>query len=310
MKRLIFNREPEAGLLFHSLPWAAMAAAAVLFFGARAASAQELEQFYYWVAPEIGRGDGRPAPPDQSFVIAVDRGKADQIEAIRNGGGRSGFSGRIAAGSVGHNKDYYAPGQPVWNWHVASVDSIFDFRTTLFAACECPDLVADPSDIAADPEEWVRQNGNRYTPVHYRIMIQVDPSKRDALANVSNRGLTGTGERTLITGLIVTGGEPRNVVVRALGPSLGARGIQQAAGNPRIAVFRGATQIASNADWRSDARASSLSASYPTLTPENEKEAALLLTLLPGAYTLHGLNEDGVESVVLLEAYDVDAGNP
>ena len=34
----------------------------------------------------------------------------------------------------------------------------------------------------------------------------------------------------------------------------------------------------------------------------------MLVTLMPGAYTLQGGNEDGTEGVMLLEAYDVDAG--
>ena len=130
------------------------------------------------------------------------------------------------------------------------------------------------------------------------------------MANVSNRGMTGAGEKTLITGLIITGGEPRNVVVRALGPSLSAAGVQQAAANPKIEVYRGSTRVASNADWRSDARADVLRNSYAALAPTDDREAALFLTLFPGAYTLHGINEAGTEGVVLLEAYDVEAGNP
>ncbi|MEO5721250.1 MAG: hypothetical protein ABIR71_07255 [Chthoniobacterales bacterium] len=53
-----------------------------------------------------------------------------------------------------------------------------------------------------------------------------------------------------------------------------------------------------------------MSTSYPTLAPTNDLEAAMFLTLLPGASTLHGINEAGTEGVVLLEAYDVAAGNP
>jgi len=99
-------------------------------------------------------------------------------------------------------------------------------------------------------------------------------------------------------------------VVRAIGPSLTSRGIQQAAGNPKIEVYSpSGRRIAVNADWKSDPRASLLSASYPALVPESDKEAAMLLTLSPGAYTLHGINEDGTERVMLLEAYDVDAGS-
>jgi hypothetical protein len=127
---------------------------------------------------------------------------------------------------------------------------------------------------------------------------------------VSNRGLTGAGEKTLIAGFIVNGGEPRNIVVRGLGPSLSASGIQQVAGNPRIVVFQGSTAIAGNGDWKKDLRADELNQKYPALAPSNDNEAAMLLTLLPGTYTLQGINENGTEGIMLLEAYDVDSAIP
>jgi hypothetical protein len=145
---------------------------------------------------------------------------------------------------------------------------------------------------------------------NYFIGAQIDPSKTDAMANVSNRGVAGAGERKLITGLIVTGGTPRNIVVRALGPSLTGAGVQQAAANPKIEVYHGSNRIASNADWKSDPRANSFAQNYPSLIPSNDKEAALWLTLLPGTYTLQGSNEDGTEGIILLEAYDVDSTGP
>ncbi len=187
------------------------------------------------------------------------------------------------------------------------MDEIFDLDGRFFL--EDPRYTADPSDIAANPEQWIQDNGSEYTPARYWISREIDPGKKDAMANVSNRGVAGADEKTLITGLIITGGEPRNVVVRALGPSLTSRGVQQAAGNPKIEIYSGPNRFATNADWKTDQRASTLSAEYPSLVPENDKEAALLLTLLPGAYTLHGINEDGTEGIMLLEAYDVDAGN-
>ena len=270
------------------------------------ASAQSTEKFYYWVGP----GLTRYPPPDQSFVIEVNASQAAQIEAILSDKGWPGFGGTIAAGSVDYNRDYNAPGQPVWNWHVASVNGIFDFRATLFPACECPYLIAKPSDIAANPDAWIQQNGDHYTPIRYSIQRRVDPSNRDAMANVSNRGVTGTGERRLITGFIVTGGTPRNIVVRALGPSLSAVGIQQPASNPKLEVYQGSTRIASNADWKNDSRAQFFAQDFPSLVPSNEKEAALWLTLLPGSYTIQAINEDGSDGIVVVEAYDVDSAAP
>jgi hypothetical protein len=275
----------------------------VFLFPPAAAKAQAIDKFYYLVGP----GQFRYPPPDQSFVIEVDAIQAAEIEAIFADRGVPGFGGTIAAGSVDYNRDYYAPGQPVWNWHVAVVNAIFDFRKTLFPACMCPYLIAKPSDIAANPEEWIRQNGNGYTPTGYSIQRRIDPGNRDAIANVSNRGVTGAGERTLITGLIVTGGTPRNIVIRALGPSLRSVGVQQAVANPKLEVYQGSTRIAANADWKSDGRASSLAENFPSLAPSDDKEAALWLALLPGNYTIQATNEEGTEGIVLIEAYDADS---
>ena len=269
-----------------------------------AINAQTADPFYYWVASRGTTSTGAR----QSFVIAVDAAQAAQIEGIFAEGGRPGLGGTIAAGTVDYNKDYFSPDHRVWNWHYTEF-SIFDFNKTLFPACMCPFLIANPSDIAVNPEEWIREN-KVYTPIGYDIVHRIDPSQRTSVANVSNRGLAGAGEKTLITGLIIKGGEPRNVVVRALGPSLSSSGIQQAAGNPRLQVHRDGEQVASNSDWRQDSRADELMQKYPSLAPTNDKEAAALLTLLPGAYTIHGVNEDGTEGIVLLEAYDVDIATP
>jgi hypothetical protein len=278
----------------------------VFLFSPSAAKAQSTDKFYYWVGP----GQLRYPPPDQSFVIEVNAIQAAETEAIFATGGTPGFSGTIAAGSVDYNRDYYAPGQPVWNWHVAVVNAIFDFTKTLFPACMCPDLIAKPSEIAANPDEWIRQNGSRYTPTAYSIQRRIDPGNRAAVANVANRGITGAGERTLITGFIVTGGTPRNIVIRVLGPSLRSVGVEQAAANPKLEVYQGSTRIAANADWKSDRRASSLAENFPALAPSNDKEAALWLTLSPGNYTIQATNEEGTEGIVLIEAYDADSGAP
>lgn len=271
------------------------------------ANAQTDPKYYFWVT----RPPGSQQDKLQSFVIEVDSATKAEIDALHANGRFAGFAGRVAAGSVDYNKDYFAPGQPVWNWHVALIDNIFDYNDTLLPHVVDPNYDADPSDIAADPEQWIRDNGDGYLPRDYLINRQVDPSKKDAMANVSNRGLTGAGEKKLITGFIITGGEPRNVVLRALGPSLSAAGVQQVAADPKLEIYSpSGRRIASNADWKGDHRADQLSASYPSLAPSNDKEAALLVTLLPGAYTLQGINEDGTEGIMLLEAYDVDSAAP
>lgn len=280
---------------------------ACLFAHAQETSAQAADKFYYWVAPGTDPQTqyGREYKREEGFVVEVDAEIASRIDAGRAQGAAMGIGGIVAANSAPYNRNYFLPGHPIWNWHFSVVNEVHFID--IFFGTEDPVRDSNPSDIAANPGAW---DGKRYAPRFYEVKGRIDPARSDAVANVSNRGLTGAGERRLITGFIVTGGQPRNIVVRALGPSLGTAGIQQAAANPKIEVYQGSARIATNADWKSGARANSLAQNYSALAPTNDKEAALLLTLLPGAYTLHGINEDGTEGIILLEAYDVDSAVP
>jgi hypothetical protein len=95
-----------------------------------------------------------------------------------------------------------------------------------------------------------------------------------------------------------------------LGPSLKSAGVQGAVANPKLEVYQGSTRIATNADWKSDARSDLFAKTFPSLTPSNDKEAAVWLMLFPGTYTIQATNEDGTEGIVLVEAYDVDSSAP
>jgi len=269
-----------------------------------AVEARAQDKFYFLV----GQGSGTSGP--DSFVIEVDAAIKAQIEDFWAHNKIPNFRAHIAAGSADYNRNYNAPGHPVWNWHVVSVDEIVQLFGLIHDASIQPPRDGRPSDIAANPQNWIQVYGDVIGFEWYFVVRQIDPARSDFMANVSNRGITGAGERRLITGLIVTGGTPRNIVVRALGPSLSAAGVQQVAGNPKIEVYRGSTKVATNADWKTDSRADSLAQNFPSLVPPNEKEAALWLTLLPGSYTIQGINEDGTEGIILLEAYDVDSATP
>ncbi len=76
--------------------------------------------------------------------------------------------------------------------------------------------------------------------------------------------------------------------------------------NPKLDLFRGSYNIISNTDWKASAGSDAMAELYPALAPTDDREAALLLTLIPGAYTVKGSTEDGSEGIELLEVYDVD----
>ncbi len=124
------------------------------------------------------------------------------------------------------------------------------------------------------------------------------------LANISTRGVVGGGEQVLIGGFIVKDGG-KTVLITARGPSLTSQGVQNAVQNPRLDLYRGNQIIASNADWKSNANASDIAGS--TVGPTDDREAALLVPLEPGAYTVVVSSETvGQQGVGLVEVFGID----
>jgi hypothetical protein len=103
------------------------------------------------------------------------------------------------------------------------------------------------------------------------------------IVNTSARGMIATGEGALITGFVVSGWTPINVLVVARGPSLAPFGVSTAIADTRLAVFRGAVQLDANDDWETHARVAEIRAT--AFAPGSPRESAVLLTLAPGTYT-------------------------
>ncbi len=107
----------------------------------------------------------------------------------------------------------------------------------------------------------------------------------NVLANISTRGLIGTGDDVLIGGFIVLGTEPATVILRAIGFSLSAVGLDNALFDPTITVYDASQQqVATNDDWAFTGSSAETIGSFH-LDPPNSRESALYLTLPPGKYT-------------------------
>jgi len=89
----------------------------------------------------------------------------------------------------------------------------------------------------------------------------------------------------MIAGFIVDGNGPQTVLVRAAGPSLVPFGITNPLSNPTLQLVRqsDSTVIATNDDWQSAPNAAAITATG--FAPTDPNEAAILMTLAPGAYT-------------------------
>jgi hypothetical protein len=125
------------------------------------------------------------------------------------------------------------------------------------------------------------------------------------LANISTRMQVLTGSDVMIGGFVIGGSAPKTVVVRARGPSLTAAGVPGALANPQLQLFSGSTQIAVSDNWATAANAADLTASG--FAPAEADEAAILVTLNPGAYTAIVSGVGGTTGVAIVEVFEVDA---
>jgi hypothetical protein len=126
--------------------------------------------------------------------------------------------------------------------------------------------------------------------------------------NISTRARAETSDNVLIGGFILGNGTAsKSVVVRALGPSLGARGVLSPLLDPSLQLFSSSGQlIASNNDWMDDPNFQQVI--DVGLAPTDIREAAVFTTLSPGAYTVVVPGLEGTQNIALVEVYDVDSG--
>ncbi|MEO8045346.1 MAG: sialidase family protein [Spartobacteria bacterium] len=123
--------------------------------------------------------------------------------------------------------------------------------------------------------------------------------------NISTREMVGTGDNVLIGGFIVSGSTPKQVILRAIGPSLAVAGVEDVLLDPTLELRNSAgSVIFSNDNWR-DTQEDAIAATG--LQPNDDLEAAILITLDPGAYTAIVEGTNGTTGNALVEAYDLDA---
>lgn len=176
-----------------------------------------------------------------------------------------------------------------------------------------------------------------------RLHIQVDPSSKlftavrtpatgpamtyagenvdkrtdsEKLLNLSARGRVQGNAVTFSAGFVIGGEQPKNVLIRAVGPTLARFQVAGALPAARLEVFRGPTLLVSGGDWGASSGDAVIIGQTATSVgafalPPDSRDAALLLRLDPGAYSAKVAGADGASGVALVEIYDAtDAGAP
>ena len=128
----------------------------------------------------------------------------------------------------------------------------------------------------------------------------VSPIPTAQLLNISTRLAVQTGENVLIAGFIVTGNEPKQVMIRGIGPSLSASGVAGALEDPLLALNDDAVI---NDNWKEGGQQQAIEDSG--IAPTDEREAALIVTLEPGAHSAVLRGVDGTTGIGLIEVYDL-----
>jgi beta-glucanase (GH16 family) len=140
--------------------------------------------------------------------------------------------------------------------------------------------------------------------------ISLAPSGVTRMANLSARANVGAGDSVLIGGVVISGSGAKTLLVRGIGPALVPFGVTTALADPIVSVYDANSHlIAINDNWSDNANASDIiSASARvgafSLTPSS-KDAALLLTLPPGPYTVSVSGANGTSGVALVEVYEI-----
>ena len=129
------------------------------------------------------------------------------------------------------------------------------------------------------------------------------------LSNLSTRAVAGTGDNTLIAGVVVTGSVPKRVLLRAAGPSLAQFGLTGTLARPQLAIFSGATPLATNSGWSTSPDSSAIAEAALRVGafafPVGSADAALVINLAPGAYTAQVTGVNSTTGLALVEIYEV-----
>ena len=153
---------------------------------------------------------------------------------------------------------------------------------------------------------------NNTTGVALVEAYDLSPSLQSILGNISTRSFVQTGDDVMIGGFIVQGTQPKNVIIRAIGPELSQYGVPNPLADPTLELHNGAgALIASNNNWQqtiiggiiTQNQVQDIQNSGHALG--NASESAIIANLPPGNYTAIVRGVNNTTGVALAEVYDL-----
>jgi len=204
---------------------------------------------------------------------------------------QAGFGGGAVAGGWPNGRRY---GDDVISIAVTAV--ISDLRTTPLTIRSAANI-DNVSGNDAVYNKVFPFAGTPFNGRNYQHNMGLGPTP---VFDFATRGLAGSSTSPLIGGFIVQGTKPVQVLVRATGPSLAAYGVTNAITATSLSVYSGSSLIGSNSGWQSTQQAAIQATG---LAPTSPNEAAVLMTVSPGAYTVIVNGVNGASGTALIETF-------
>jgi hypothetical protein len=134
--------------------------------------------------------------------------------------------------------------------------------------------------------------------------VVIHVTARASLGNISTRVDVQNGESVSIGGFIVAGSSGKQIIVRAMGPSLAQAGVPGALADPVLELRDSSGNLLlANDNWKTTQEQAIRDT---TLAPPNDLESAIVASLQPGAYTAIVSGASNGTGVGLVEVYDLE----
>src|SRR4030095_15433965 len=138
------------------------------------------------------------------------------------------------------------------------------------------------------------------------------PSLHSILGNIRTRSFVRTDDDVMIGGFIVQGSQPKNVIIRAIGPELSQFGVPDFLADPALELHNGSgALIASNNNWQHTIIGGIITQDQVRNiqnsghAPMDASESAIIANLPPGNYTAIVRGVSNTTGVALVEVYDL-----
>ncbi len=169
-----------------------------------------------------------------------------------------------------------------------------------------------------------RSTAARLVSVLVTVAALLSPAVRaqePRLANISTRAATGPGAAVLTAGFVVGPGANKQILIRAIGPTLGSApfNLPGTIADPSLTIYNSSNVvIATNDNWATPvgtgaATSAQLTAAFSSVGAfalgATSRDSAVLVTLAPGNYSAQVTGPGTTTGIALVEVYEVGGAN-